>query len=1079
MCRAAGIPRYRAAVSVRVCPSCGEENSERARFCQACAKPLPETTEAASEVRKVVTIVFADMAGSTAIGERLDPEALRRVQGRYFDAMTAVLEGHGGTVEKYIGDAVMAVFGIPLLHEDDAVRAVRAALGMQKALAALNVELERDHGVQVAVRIGVNTGEVVAGDPRAGQRLVTGDAVNLAARLEQAADAGHVLLGATTQRLVKDAVQVEEVAALDLRGKAAPVKAYRLLDVLTDTAGHVRHLDSPMVGRAKELDLLRRALERARGDRTSQLFTLLGAAGVGKSRLVREFLSSIDDATVLRGRCLSYGEGITYYPLREIMNRAAGISDGDDAGTAMARLTEALAGAEDGDRIARLVGGLLGWADPTSAEDGSYAVRKCFEHLARERPLIVVLDDIHWAEPLFLDLVEQLADWTRDAELLIVCVARPELLEIRPGWGGGKLNATSILLEPLAESDAGALLDNLIVDADLPPTARDRILAAAEGNPLFVEEMIGMLVDDGLLRLTDGAWRAVSDLADLTVPPTIQLLLAARLDRLEAEERAVIERGAVEGKVFHAGAVTSLSPERARAQVRPRLLALARKELIRPDRAEFAGEDAFRFRHLLIRDAAYQAMPKEQRAELHERFARWLTEAAGERMAEYQEILGFHLEQAYRCKAELGPIDDQTRALGREAGHALHASSVRAAERGDVMSAEHLLERAGEMLEGVERARANVDLASLLVGRNDMAPAIAILDRFLASPQAAEAPGLRIRASVYRLVAQSGTDPELSMEAARASFASCLAEAEALGDEEAITASLLRLAQFNFFLGQIRVQREMCERLIPHVDRMSMDERLLVVWGFNSDAYYGVQPIADGVGSVETIRQILGDGVVGRRRGDELLAFLSAMGDRAEEFDAALGRVDRAWAEVGNPEGRFWAQGQQRAESLWRLGRESEAIDWLRRGKGYLDALGETAYNSTTTAILATYLAESGELDEAASLVPEARAMAASDDFATHLSVGWAQALISSAREDHGAALAAIEECLRLILNTEYMNMTADTHRIRGRVLLAAGRRAEAEAAFDEALNLFERKGNVASARRLRTWLERPAAAVP
>jgi len=1060
-------------MSVRVCPACGEENSERARFCQACATPLPETAEAVSEVRKVVTIVFADMAGSTAIGERLDPEALRRVQARYFDAMQAVLERHGGTVEKYIGDAVMAVFGIPLLHEDDALRAVRAALGMQKALEALNVELERDHGVQLAIRIGVNTGEVVAGDPRAGQRLVTGDAVNLAARLEQAADAGHVLLGPTTQRLVKDAVRVEEVAALDLRGKSAPVKAYRLLDVLTDTAGHVRHLDSPMVGRAKELDLLRRALERARGDRTSQLFTLLGAAGVGKSRLVREFLSSVDDATVVRGRCLSYGEGITYYPLREIMNEAAGISESDDAGTAMARLTEALLGAEEGDRIARLVGGLLGWADPTSAEDGSYAVRKCFEHLARERPLIVVLDDIHWAEPLFLDLVEQLADWTRDAELLIVCVARPELLELRPGWGGGKLNATSILLEPLAENDAGALLDNLILDADLPPTARDRILAAAEGNPLFVEEMIGMLVDDGLLRLTDGTWRAVSDLADLTVPPTIQLLLAARLDRLEAEERAVIERGAVEGKVFHAGAVTSLSPEGVRAQVRPRLLALARKELIRPDRAEFAGQDAFRFRHLLIRDAAYQAMPKEQRAELHEGFARWLTEAAGERVAEYQEILGYHLEQAYRYRTELGPIDGRTRALGREAGHALHASS----ERADGESAKHLLERAGEMLEGVERAKVNVDLSSLLVGRNDMAPAIAILDQFLGSPQASEAPGLRIQASVYRVVAQLSTDPELSTEAARASVAARLAEAEALGDEDAVTTCLLRLAQFAFWLGRCRTQREMCERLVPHIDRIPIPERGLVSWGFNSDAYYGWQPIVDGLRSVDTIRKIEGDGVVGRRRADELTAWLSAMDDRAEDFDAVMVRVDRAWADLGDPDRRVWAGGQQRAESLWRLGRVADAIEWFRADKRYLDARGETAGNSTVTALLASYLAETGQLDEAVSLLAEARAMAATDDFATHVAIGWAQALVSSAAADHDSALAAVDEGLVTVLRTDYLNFTADTHRIRGRVLLAAGRRAEAEAAFDEAVRLFEHKGNVASARRLRAWLDQQESA--
>jgi tetratricopeptide (TPR) repeat protein len=394
------------------------------------------------------------------------------------------------------------------------------------------------------------------------------------------------------------------------------------------------------------------------------------------------------------------------------------------------------------------------------------------------------------------------------------------------------------------------------------------------------------------------------------------------------------------------------------------------------------------------------------------------------------------------------------------------------------MSVVHFLERAGEMLEGIDRAKAHVDLASVLVGRSDMTPAIAILDPFLASPEAAEAPGLRIRASVYRVSAQSGTDPDLSFEAARASITSWLAEAEALGDEDAITTCLLRLAQFSFFLGQCRVDREMCERLVPHIDRMPMPERFLVAAGFNSDAYFGSQPVAEGLHSVETIRAILGDGVVGRRMGDERSAYLAAMGDRAEEFDAAMERVDRAWADLGNPDARFWAGSQGRAESLWRLGRLADAIEWFRSSKRYLDARGETAFNSTITALLATCLAEAGQLGEAASLVPEARAMAASDDFATHVAIRWAQALVSSAAGDHEPALTAIDEALRLILPTDYLTFTADTHRIRGQVLLAADRRAEAEAAFDEALSLFERKGNIASARRLRTWLERPAAAI-
>ena len=541
---------------MRICPSCGEENSDRARFCQNCATPLTET-ERTSEVRNVVTIVFADVTGSTALGERLDPEALRRVMGRYFDEMAAVIERHGGTVEKFIGDAVMAVFGIPQLHEDDALRAVRAADGMRAALERLNLDLERDHGVGLAARIGVNTGEVVAGDPSGGQRLVTGDAVNVAARLEQAAAPGEILLGESTHRLVKDAVEVTPVEPLDLKGKADPVRASRLDVVLEDTAGHARHLDSALVGRQKELQMLDHALDRVVTERTSHLFTLLGPAGVGKSRLVWEFVAGPGtEATVLRGRCLSYGEGITYFPLVEVVQEAAGIERTDDLATVRSKLATLAEGAEDRDRIVSLVAGLLSWGEPVAAEDGQWGVRKLLEHLAHERPLVCVFDDIHWAEPNFLELIEHLADWTRDAPLLLLCIARPELLELRQDWGGGKMNASTILLEPLAGDEVSHLVDNLLGRADIPAIARARILEAAEGNPLFVEEMLGMLIDDGLLRFEDGAWQAVEDLAHVTVPPTIQLLLAARLDRLDAQERAVIERGSVEGKVFHEGAGT-------------------------------------------------------------------------------------------------------------------------------------------------------------------------------------------------------------------------------------------------------------------------------------------------------------------------------------------------------------------------------------------------------------------------------------------------------------------------------------------------------------------------------------------
>jgi class 3 adenylate cyclase len=421
---------------VPVCPACGEDNPERARYCLACGSSLALEVRTGREVRKTVSIVFCDVTGSTSLGERLDPESLRRVMTRYFDEMRAALERHGGTVEKFIGDAVMAVFGIPSVHEDDALRAVRAAHDMRSALADLNKELERDRGVTIASRIGVNTGPVVAGDPDAGQALVTGDAVNIAARLEQAAQPGEVLIGEETWRLVRDAVETEATEPLTLKGKAGPIAAFRLLDVSAGAAGVARRLDAPMIGRDQELGLLRQAFERATSERACNLFTVLGTAGVGKSRLLEEFLLRVRDAaTVIRGRCLSYGEGITLWPLAEAVSAGAGVTalDPPDA------VREGLVAVVGEDR--RTIGLLeqvLGIASADAApEELARAIRVFLERLASERPLVVVFDDVHWGEPTFLDVVEHVADRARDVPILLVCQARPELLDVRAGWGVG------------------------------------------------------------------------------------------------------------------------------------------------------------------------------------------------------------------------------------------------------------------------------------------------------------------------------------------------------------------------------------------------------------------------------------------------------------------------------------------------------------------------------------------------------------------------------------------------------------------------------------------------------------------
>jgi class 3 adenylate cyclase/predicted ATPase len=578
----------------------------------------------AGEARKTVTIVFTDVTGSTSLGEQLDPEALRGVMARYFETAQTVLERHGGTVEKFIGDAVMAVFGIPTMHEDDAVRAVRAAAELRDELETLNVELERERGVRIALRTGVNTGEVVVGDPSAQHFYATGDAVNVAARLEQAAGPDEILLGDSTRQLVRDAVVLEPVDDLDLKGKTDRVPAWRLARVDPEAAGFARRLESPLVGREVELGRMLESFERTRDGRHPGLCTVLGMPGVGKSRLMAELGARVgSEATVVVGRCLSYGEGITFWPLVEIVQGLEHLFS----------LPELIP-----ERPLAQVRALTGSAEAAgSTEESFWAIRKLLEAVARERPLVVVLDDVHWAEPTLLDLVEHVLEFTEDAPLLVVGLARPEFFEQRPLWASQREEFALIRLEPLTEAQAEALIDALATDKAFSAEIRNRIGAASEGNPLFVEQMVAMLAENG--HAENG----------YAVPPTIQALLAARIDELSPDERSVIEPAAVIGQEFWREALVELSPEDL--AVSASLQRLIRKELIGRARSSFAEEDAFRFRHILIRDAAYSGIAKSRRAELHERFADWLERT----MPEYEEIVGYHLEQAYRYREELAP----------------------------------------------------------------------------------------------------------------------------------------------------------------------------------------------------------------------------------------------------------------------------------------------------------------------------------------------------------------------------------------------------------------------------------------
>jgi class 3 adenylate cyclase len=574
--------------------------------------------------RKVVTVLFCDVVGSTALGASVDPEALQALLARYFERMSGIVESHGGSVEKFIGDAVMAVFGVPVAHEDDALRACRAAVEMRDALPELGLE----------GRIGVNTGEVLTGTE---ERLATGDAVNVAARLEQAAEPGEVLIGAETLTLVGATVEVGAERLLELKGKSEPVAGHSLVTVRE--AAERSHA-SPFVGRERELQQLVDAWDRALAGPRCELVTIVGDPGVGKSRLAAEAFEQID-ARVVRGRCLSYGEGITYWPVIEVVKQLHARPNDEYAATAISSLLgegETLVGTDE-----------IAWG-----------FRKLLEAQA---PLVVCFDDIQWGEETFLELVESTALLSAGAPLLLICMARPELLDRRPGW------PAVLRLEPLQEDEAASLVGDTVSD-----DVRERIVRASGGNPLFLTEMAALG-------------------EDAEVPATLRALLAARLDQLDEPERRVLERGAVEGELFHRGTVQALAPEET--EVTPRLAALVRRDLVRPDQPQLPREDAYRFRHLLIRDAAYDALPKATRADLHRRFAEWLGQH-GQSLVELDEILGYHLEQAALYLAELGQPDA---AVAEEASRRLAVAGQRMYWRGDRGAAHSLLSRAREIVE--------------------------------------------------------------------------------------------------------------------------------------------------------------------------------------------------------------------------------------------------------------------------------------------------------------------------------------------------------------------------------------------
>jgi class 3 adenylate cyclase len=1028
------------------CPACGQENPEGAKFCNECAAPLAEAPPA-REQRKVVTILFCDLSGSTELGESLDPEPLRALLATYFDRMKGIVEHHGGTVEKFIGDAVMAVFGLPVLHEDDALRAARAALEMQAAFPELGIE----------GRIGVTTGEVVTGTE---ERLATGDPVNVAARLEQAARAGEILIAEETLRLIRDAVEVERVEPLELKGKAEPVQAYRLVSVHAD-AGFARRLDAPMVGRQRELRRLHDAFEQAVGDRSCQLFTVLGLAGVGKSRLVQEFLQDLTTrALVARGRCLPYGEGITYWPLLEAVKDAVGLDDADSPDQARVKLIQALEDDQDSELVARRVAEMIGLADVAGAgEEGFVAARALFETLARARPLVLVFDDIHWAEETFLDFVEHVADWTRDAPVLLVCLARPELLDVRPGWGGGKLNATATLLEPLSSAESVQLVDHLAGRRALAEGARRRIVEAAEGNPLFVEEMLALVIEDE--QLGD----------EIQVPATIHALLAARIDSLADDEREVLELASVEGSVFFEGGVAQLAPEPLRPAVGDSLGSLLRKELIRPDRPALGGR-TYRFRHLLIRDAAYDSIPKRSRTDMHERFGRWLERAAGDRATEYEEVVGYHLEQAYRYRVELGPPDEAALALAREAAERLGSAGRRAFVRSDAPAGVNLVSRAVALLAPDDPLRVElVPNVRVIQGTGDMSWADSVLTEAVEAAATTGDRRLAAHALVQRGLLRLFTDPDVTPEELVDAGERSIAAFEELHDELGLARAWRLVAQAHYLGRRAGRCAEASEHALVHARRADdrFEEREIVEW-LAIALFLGPTPAPE---SASRCEQLLADFA-----GDHVLevhllgalAFLVAMQGKVSESEELIGRGRALIGEVGE---WIWIFSLHYAFiALW-LDDPEGAERELRPVYEALKKIKEKSHFSSFATLLAQAMYAQGRLDEALQLTRECEQAARSND--VHSQIVWraTRAKILARRGELEAAQELCRDAVAFAATSDFLLAHGDALMDFAEVLELAGDQPAAAAAARDAMACYERKGSVLAVERASARLDR------
>ncbi len=986
-----------------VCTICGYENAADALFCAHCGRELTARANIGQE-RKRVTVLFCDLTGSTELGEALDPEALRSLLARYFERMREILERHEASVEKFIGDAVMAVFGVPSVHEDDALRALRAASEMREAFPSLGVE----------GKIGIATGEVVAGTH---ERLATGDAVNLAARLEQAAASGEIIIEEATLRLGAGAALVESLPPLSLKGKSQPVSAYRLLEMREEATPYP---EPRFVGRGRELELLGEAWERVHADQRCQLVTILGEPGIGKSRLVSEFAARIE-GEVVSGRCLSYGEGITYWPVLEVLRQLRTLPSKPDA--------------------ARAIRSLLGEVkEPSSAEEIAWSFRQLLEERARQTPLLCIFDDLQWAEETFLDLLEHLALLSRDAPILLLCMARPELGELRASW------PVTLRLRPLEPEP----VSELIPDA-LPQALRQRIADSAAGNPLFLIEMTA------LAREGEG---------ELSVPESLRALLSARLDQLSSEERHLLQCASVEGEIFHRGSLLALCPEEA--QLTPRLASLVRKELLYPVAAQLPGEDAFRFRHLLLRDAAYAALPKSDRASLHERFAAW----ADGRSSEY-ELLGYHLEQAVGYRGELGSLSEHDRVQAARASDFLGSAGARSLSRGDLPAAVDLLSRAVSLLPEDDERRLSLlpELGAALREGGELTRADQVLSEALEAGRNTGNRRVELAALIERAALHLVSEPEDDADLKEVGAA--IPALEALGDDRALAAAWSLIGRRDgLWKGRFAHGEGALERALTHARRMGdRRQEALILGQLALSALSGPTPVNEAITRCRRLVTEAGRDRLVEANVARYLAVLEAMRGNFTEASTLVGEARAAYEDLGM---HLMAQS---AISLAYGAIGLLAADYraagihLRAGLDALEGMGERGYLSSVAAFLAQALYGEGRLDEADDLARLAQVSAAPDDLWSQVLSRGTRAKVLASRGAHEEAEGHARGAVRLAAATDALDLHGNALVDLADTLALAARNEEAAECVAEALRLYELKGNDVSAERARARL--------